>query len=236
MHFFCQKPPEMRLLFDILNVKRQSTSLAEAISVIGHQVTFTAPGTGHIDVYEPPAAAASALAPTDETAPADRTVRKMRSNHASPNASVKSRVNSSSRLVEGVFGDAAAVLAVVVEEKEKEAETEPIETNARSRGSGFRETGSVKAMGKQTVQSGENEGKFSQPLQSGENEGKFRGSVKARRRASNEAAGGVEGFSSAANGKESGAGASHADNQKKQSWSIVKVLTNPFKHITKGRK
>jgi hypothetical protein len=274
MHFFCQKPPETRLLFEILNIKRQSHSLEEAISDIGHQVTFTAPGTGHIDVYEPPAPATASRAPTDpELSPApplDR--RNMRSNHASPCGStkmlLKSRPNSSMKLVEQIEKTAAALDAVkekeereeredreeTVEREEREKEEkrkrnengqvdeegEGGEMPGRSRG-GFRDTGSVKAASKSMTSS------VPPPMLSGgENEGKFRGSVKGRRRTSVGAGGAGAGAGSGPSDDCASLGANHGKDSvsahqpgtlgRNQSWSLVKLLTNPFKHITKGHK
>ena len=232
MHFFCQKPPETRLLYEILNIKRQSASLEEAIAVIGHQVTFTAPGTGHVVDNEPHVAAAEAHDPADqEVAPA----RKMRSNHASPQASMKIKVRrtSSLRLAQRDANDAASAAedearAKKAEEDNGEGAEEGEVVPGRSRG-GFRDTGSVKAA---------KSSQPSQPLQSGETEGKFRGSVKARRGSTDPPR--ANAASSGGNGKESGGGpvgpSLPGALDRNQSWSIVKLLTNPFKHMAKGNR
>ena len=49
MHFFCQKPPETRMLSEILDIKRGSHSLQEAIGLIARQVkVITAYGLGQV--------------------------------------------------------------------------------------------------------------------------------------------------------------------------------------------
>ena len=49
MHFFCQKPPETDMLSEILDIKRASHCLQEAIGLIGQQVKLvTACGLGQV--------------------------------------------------------------------------------------------------------------------------------------------------------------------------------------------